>query len=144
MGVGLGGGFGGLGGRGKDSPSLAAAMVKKETEETKQTGKKKRRESERGGVILPVHHTPHDRTEKTRVGRQQVRGHDARLDAVGGYAGAVVAVVDPARVDDGGDFRVPVAFPRDRFCQCRLLVDGRKRGDFAGGKGGDEREITRC
>ena len=117
VGVGFGGrvwGFGG--GEGKIRPPLQLlSMMKKETEETKQAGKKKATRKGTWGVILPAYHTPHQRAEKTRVGRQQVRGHDARLDAVGGYAGAVVAVVDPARVDDGGDFRVPVAFPRDRF-----------------------------
>lgn len=49
--------------------------------------------------------------DEGRVGGLEVRGDDAGVEGVGCYAEGGEASVEGAGVEEGGDFRVAVAFP---------------------------------
>ena len=66
-------------------------------------------------VYVPAYHMPHNTAEEAGVRALQGRRHDAGVDAVSRYALAVKAVVQGARVGDGGDFGVAVTFPGEEL-----------------------------
>ena len=77
-------------------------------------GEGKRREGEGNEgreKYVPIDRVLQNNAKEATVSALQVRGHDAWVHAVGRDALAAEAVVQGARVDDGGDFGVAVAFP---------------------------------